>query len=91
MRPWARSSYMVSTAKPKKKTWKEWRQEFMMGRREKAIMEFRPSDGNGEAHVFTYQCVAFAGVSSVRWGFCVGGGREGGAPVVVRVLSVRML
>lgn len=48
------SSMLVETYKKKNKTWKDWREEFMMGNQRKATMEYHP-DNDGATSVFTYK------------------------------------
>ena len=45
------SSMLVETHKKKNKTWKDWREEFMMGKQKKASMDYHP-DNDGATSVF---------------------------------------
>ena len=48
------SSMLVETHKKKNKTWKDWREEFMMGKQKKASMDYHP-DNDGATSVFDYK------------------------------------
>jgi mitochondrial chaperone BCS1 len=47
-------SFVAETYKQKRKTWKEWRNEFMTGKLEKPRFAFRPSDVSGAISFFKY-------------------------------------
>jgi len=44
---------LLAKTQKKKKTWKDWRQEFLMGKRTPPKMDFVPANNN-DVHIFTY-------------------------------------